>query len=255
MTKVFQAKNKSLLFTTNLFLKLRELNLKSAPVSGFVYLSLHSVNNPWNEQSFRDYAAAKGLTEWPSQVTDHRVWCKLWTPLWHLQQSTHPQRKPRLIDLADVLCKHTNTLMDALPFTHQTQARTHTHNWRESESFRPGCSSQLQRNYRGIKSRLQSLVSFDSKPPTRIKLSPTGRQRTIRACCWSLSGPKRAEKPASYLSLLHVEMTGSTFGTRLREVHYFQMEMCPYFSGRGFRAGGGRRTHKGVLTHRWPALL
>lgn len=131
MTKVFQAKNKALLFTTNLFFKLRE-HLKFALVSGFVCLFLHSVNNKWNKVSFRDYSGAKGLTEWPSQATDHRVWCKLWTPLWHLQQSTHPQRKPWLIDLADVLCKHTN-IHSLMPCNSHTKHK-HTHTIEEKVS-------------------------------------------------------------------------------------------------------------------------
>lgn len=74
--------------------------------------------------------AAEGLTERGLSGTDHGEWCKLWTLLWHFQQSTHPQRKLWLIDIADVLCKHTNT--------HHTDTHTlrcydiHTNLWKHT---------------------------------------------------------------------------------------------------------------------------
>lgn len=45
------------------------------------------------------------------------------------------------------------------------------------------------------------------------------------------------QKSGSYLSLLHVEMTWSTFGMRLRESHFPQMEMWPYFIEMGSSTG------------------
>lgn len=71
-------------------------------------------------------------------------------------------------------------------------------------------------------------------------------------------GPKRAEGSGSYLSLLHVEMTGSTFGMRLRERSINLRWKCVHsLLGGGFRAGSSRSTHNSiwVLTHRWPALF
>lgn len=71
-------------------------------------------------------------------------------------------------------------------------------------------------------------------------------------------GPKRAEGSGSYLSLLHVEMTGSTFGMRLRERSINLRCKCVHsLLGGGFRAGSSRSTHNSiwVLTHRWLALL
>lgn len=71
-------------------------------------------------------------------------------------------------------------------------------------------------------------------------------------------GPKRAEGSGSYLSLLHVEMTGSTFGMRLRERSINLRWKCVHsLLGGGFRAGSSRSTHNSiwVLTHRWPAAF